>query len=118
MMMKFLFAVPAALILAVPAHATGGVTCATAGSNRVEMSAVISHTAIPSVVSARLTDGGRGVPVRVAQSWLTPTQFLIDLVDPNAMRHEMRLSVRKNGRTYDGSLWRGGKRHWVRCREA
>ena len=24
----------------------------------------------------------------------------------------------KNGRFYDGSIWRGGQRRWVRCREA
>ena len=33
------------------------------------------------------------------------------------MRRELILKTRRNGAFYDGSLWRGGKRRWVRCRE-
>lgn len=78
---------------------------------------VVSHTTVSSVVSARLTVDARGVPVRVAQAWLEPNEVRLDLTDPNAVRHELRLRARLNGRTYDGSLWRAGKRRWVRCRE-
>ena len=42
----------------------------------------------------------------------------VDLADPNATRREARLLAKKNGRFYDGSIWRGGQRRWVRCREA
>ena len=43
---------------------------------------------------------------------------LVSMRDPAAMRHELRLKTRRIGDHYDGSVWRAGKRHWVRCREA
>jgi len=100
------------------AHASGGLVCRTAGARPIDLRLVISHTMVAVVVSARLTDNGRDVPVALAQSWLEPNDIRVDLVDRNAGRHELRLYARKNGRAYDGSLWRGGKRRWVRCREA
>lgn len=106
-----------ALSMAAPAHASGGLLCRTAGASPIDLRLVISHTAVSAVVSARLIDQGRDVPVALAQSWLDPNDIRVDLVDRNAMRHELRLHARKNGRVYDGSLWRGGRRHWVRCRE-
>ena len=117
-MNKSLVLLPLLLAFAVPAHATGGLTCRTAGTRPIEVSLVIGHTAVPAVVQARLSDNGRNVPVSVAQSWLEPTELRLDLVDSNAMRREARLLAKKNGRFYDGSIWRGGKRRWVRCREA
>jgi hypothetical protein len=83
------------------------------------MFVVISHTVVPAVVSARLTDRGRDVPVVTAQSWFDEREVRVDLVDRNAMRHEARLraSWRPSTRSYDGSLWRDGQRRWVRCRE-
>jgi len=116
--MKSLFlALPLSLALPAPAQATGGLVCRTAGPRPVELSLVIGHTAVPAIVSARLSDTGRNVPVVVAQSWLDPNEFRIDLTDPNAMWHELRLRATLNGRTYDGSVWRNGLRRWVRCRE-
>jgi hypothetical protein len=109
--------VPLALAAA-PAHATGGLICRTAGSNPIEAWVVVSHTAVSAVVSARLSDNGRDIPVAVAQSWLDPNEFRLDLVDKNAVRHELRIRAKLNGRYYDGSLWRHGKRRWVRCRES
>lgn len=100
-----------------PAAATGGLVCRTADARPIDVSLVIGHTAVPSVVSARLRDGGAAVPVQVAQAWLEANEFRLDLVDPNAVRHELRLRAKRNGRTYDGTLWRGGKARWVRCRE-
>ncbi len=113
----FIAAALVSLLIATPAHATGGLICRTAGSHPIEATFVISHTVVPSVVSARLRDSGRDVPVRVAQSWLEPNELRLDLVDLNAVRHELRLRVKRNGRTYDGALWRAAKRRWVRCRE-
>lgn len=116
-MKKTLICLPLILGVAAPAHATGGLICRTAGLRPLELSLVVGHTAVASVVSARLADHGRAVPVTVAQSWMDPNELRIDLVDPNALRHEARLIARKNGRFLDGSIWRGGKRRWVRCRE-
>jgi hypothetical protein len=106
-----------ALAISAPAHATGGLVCRTAGARPIELSLVTGHTAVEAVVSARLRDNGRNVPVSVAQSWLEPGELRLDLVDPNAMRREARLIAKKNGRFYDGSIWRGERRRWIRCRE-
>lgn len=105
------------IVAASPAHATGALVCRTAGANPIEVAMVIGHMAISSVVSARLGDEGRDVPVIIAQSWLDPDEVRLDLVDGNAIRHELRIRARRNGDVYDGSLWRNGKRRWVRCRE-
>jgi len=106
-----------ALGLAAPAHATGGLSCRTAGARAIDLRLVISHTAVPAVVSARLIEYGRDVPAALAQAWIEPDDLRVDLVDRTARRHELRLRAKKNGRDYDGSVWRGGKRRWVRCRE-
>jgi hypothetical protein len=116
-MKKLLVALPLAVFMATPAVATGGLVCRTAGQRPLELSLVIGHTVVSSVVSARLRDNRRNVPVTVAQSWLDPNEVRLDLVDPNAVRHELRLRARKNDRGYDGTVWRGGHRRWVRCRE-
>ena len=81
------------------------------------MRRVISHTVVSAVISARRIENGRDVPVALAQSWLEPNEIRVDLVDRNAQRHLLRLRAKKKGNSYDGTLWRGGKRQWVRCRE-
>ena len=100
-----------------PARATGGLICQTAEPRPVSVSMVIGLTAVSHVVQARLSDNGVNVPVTVAQSWLDRNEFRLDLTDPNAERHELRLRARAKGDGYDGSLWRNGKPRWVRCRE-
>ena len=112
---------PAALLatfISAPAFATGGLVCRTAGARPVEVAMVISHTAVSSVVSARLSDNGREIPVAVAQSWLEPNEVRLDLTDKIAARHELRLRARAKGDRYDGSIWRSGNRRWIRCRES
>jgi len=116
-MKKAFLALPLALAFASPAQATGGLVCRTAGASPIDVSLVIGHAAVSNVVSARLTDNARGVAVRVAQSWIDANEVRLDLTDPQAMRHELRLVVKRRGNVYDGSLWRSGKRRWVRCRE-
>jgi hypothetical protein len=100
-----------------PAFAAGGLVCRTAGTQPIETWLVVSHTAVPTIVSARLQDNGRHVPVAVAQAWLEPNELRVDLVNRNATRHELRLRARRSGPGYDGTLWRNGQRRWVRCRE-
>ncbi len=104
--------------VASPAHATGGLVCEAAGPRPVRVSLVIGLTAVSHVVQARLSDNGANVPVTVAQSWLDRSELRLDLTDPNAERHELRLRASARGSGYDGSLWRHGKRRWVRCRES
>ena len=117
-MNKMLFAA-LAVMAAAPASATTGLICSTSSSPPIHLALTISHTAVPAVVSVRLTDNRREVPVITAQSWFDPSEVRLDLTDRNAMRHEARLRAKWNpkARSYDGSLWRGGKRRWVRCRE-
>ena len=116
--MKTAFVLVPLALAAAPANATGGLICRTAGAKPIEVWVVVSHTAVSAVVSARLSDAGRDIPVAVAQAWLDPNEFRLDLTDKNAVRHELRIRTKLNGRFYDGSLWRQGKRRWVRCRES
>jgi hypothetical protein len=106
------------LSIAAPAHATSGLFCSTAGEKPIVVQLVIGNSAVSSVVQASLTDDGREVPVSVAQAWLERDEIRLDLVDPNAERHELRLVARSKGDNYDGSIWRNGKRRWVRCSES
>lgn len=107
-----------AFAAAAPAQAAGGLVCRTAGARPLESWLVVSHTAVPTVVSARLRDNGRDIPVTLAQAWIEPNELRVDLVNRNATRHELRLRAKRNRGAYDGTLWRGGQRRWVRCREA
>ena len=117
-MNRLIIALPLILLAHSPAEAAGGMICRTAGSRPIEVAVVVSHTTVAAVVSARLTDNGRAVPVSLAQSWLDPSDIRVDLVDRNAVRHELRLRASWKGSGYDGTLWRIGQRRWVRCREA
>jgi hypothetical protein len=109
---------PLALLVATPAYATGGLFCETAGANPIQVQLVIGHTVVSPVVQARLSDNGTEVPVTVAQAWLEENELRVDLTDPNAERHELRLLAKRKGENYDGSIWRGGKRRQVRCVES
>lgn len=117
-MKHILFAL--ALLAATPAGATTGLLCSTTGEQPISLALVVSHTAVPSVVSSRLTERGRQIAVATSQSWFDEYEVRVDLVDRNAIRHEARLSARwkRASRSYDGTLWRNGKRHWIRCRES
>lgn len=118
-MRNALLALPLVLGLAAPAHATGGMVCRTAGAKPVEVSIGFGHApGAPLISSAtRLVDNGRNVPVTAPQWWLDDRELRLLLADPNGLRRELVLKARRSGHVYDGSLWRGGKRRWVRCRE-
>lgn len=117
-MKKLLFALPLALLAATPAQATGGFTCRTAGARPVEVALGFGHTPGAPLFLTRLLDNGRNVPVRAPQWWLDNAELRLLLTDPQSMRREVIIKARRNGHVYDGSLWRGGKRRWVRCRES
>lgn len=108
------------VLLALPAaaQATGGFTCRTAGSRVVEVAVGFGHVPGSPLILTRLTDHRRTVPVKSAQWWLDERELRLILIDPGALRREVIVKARRNGHTYDGDLWRGGKRHWVRCRES
>lgn len=112
--------VAALLVFAVatPAHASGGLTCRTAGAAPVEVSLGFGHVAGSPLIARRLLDRGRAVPVEDAQWWLDDRELRLLLISPDAQREEAKIIAVRNGRTYDGSLWRNGARRWVRCRES
>ena len=103
--------------IAAPAHATGGFVCRTAGPTPVEVSVGVGHVPGSPLIAARLTDGRRQIAARQAQWWLDRRELRLVLIAPDALREEVRVLARRRGHAYDGSLWRGGRRHWVRCRE-
>lgn len=115
-MRKLLLTLP--LFVATPTYATGRLVCRTAGPHPVEVSVGFGHVPGSALILARLKDAGRTVPVTWAQWWLDSSEMRLLLVDPEARKQQVRLKAKRRGHVYDGSLWRGGKRRWVRCREA
>ena len=115
--MKRLLAFALAAIVASPAYATGGFVCRTAGAAAVEVAVGFGHVPGSPLVARRLVERGREIPVRDAQWWLDSSELRVLLISPDAHREEARVRATRNGHVYDGSLWRGGKRRWVRCRE-
>ena len=117
-MKKALLLAPLAVLLfPAPAQATGGLVCRTAGAAPIEVSVGFGHVPGSPLIATRLVDNGRQVPVTAPQWWLDRTEVRLLLASPNALRQELLLRARRNGHVFDGSVWRGGKRRWVRCRE-
>ncbi|MEO6361504.1 MAG: hypothetical protein ABIO43_13170 [Sphingomicrobium sp.] len=115
-MMKLLFALPL-LCIAAPVSATGGLVCRTGGARPVEVSVGFGHVPGSPLILTRLRDAGRTVPVTWAQWWLDDAEVRLLLIDPQARSQQLLLKAKRNGTVYEGALWRGGKRRWVRCRE-
>ena len=103
---------------ATPALATGGMTCRTAGPQPVKVTVGFGHVPGAPIILSRLIDDGRNVPVSAPQWWLDNREVRLVLASPAATRQELVLKAVRNGRVYDGSIWRGGKRRWVRCNES
>ena len=116
-MTRILPVLPLVLLAASPAHATGGLVCRTAAPRQIEVSLGFPHGFGAPLFLTRLRDNGRDVPVSAPQWWLDNSEVRLLLFKPNEHRRELLLKAKRRGHTYDGSLWRGGKRHWVRCRE-
>jgi len=75
------------------------------------------HVPGSPLILTRLIDDGRVVPVRQAQWWLDNSEIRLLLIAPGAQQEELTLRAKRNGYVYDGSMWRAGKRRWVRCHE-
>lgn len=103
--------------LTAPAQATGGLVCRTAGPRPIEVSVGFGHVPGSPLILTRLIDDGRQVPIRQAQWWLDNSEVRLLLIAPDAHREELTLRATRNGHVYDGSIWRGAKRRWVRCRD-
>lgn len=116
-MKRFLLVLPLAVAAPSVAHATGGLLCKTAGAQAIEVSVGFGHVPGSPLIQTRLIDDGRVIPAQSAQWWLDDREMRLLLIDPDAHRQQLTLKVTRNGPVYDGSLWRDGKRRWVRCRE-
>ena len=116
-MNKYLGLAPLLLLFSTPSHATGGLVCRTVGAKPIELSVGFGHVPGSPLILTRLVDTGRNVPVSAAQWWLDNQEVRLLLIGSNAMKQELLLRAKRNGYTYDGSIWRSGKRRWVRCRE-
>jgi hypothetical protein len=93
-------------------------TCRTGGARPLEVVIGFGHVPGAPLFLARLSDDGRPVPVRAPQWWLDSKELRILLASPDAMRREAIVRTKKKGLFYDGNIWRGGQRRWVRCRES
>ena len=107
-----------ALAAATPAMAAGGLSCRTAAPRPLQVDLTFGHVFGTPLVASRLMEGGRNIPVEHPQWWLDRNEVRLVLTAPQASREELRLIARRAGSVYDGSIWRGGKRRWVRCRES
>ena len=107
-----------ALTSASPAIASGGLSCRTGGARPVQVDLAYGHVFGTGLVSSRLLDAGRTIPVEHPQWWLDRNEVRLVLTGPAAIREELRLVARRKGAHYDGSIWRNGQRRWVRCRES
>ena len=77
------------------------------------------HVPSASLFLAQLADDGHDVPVTASQWWMRKSELRLALVAKDAIREELILNARWAGtsRSYDGALWRSGRKRWVRCRE-
>jgi hypothetical protein len=117
-MNKYLIVLPLSLIAIMPAQATGGFQCRTAGARPIEVALTIGHVPGSPLVATRLTDSGRNVHVQSAQWWLDDKELRLLLIDPAARQQQLLLRASRKRSSYDGTIWRNGHRRWVRCRES
>ena len=116
-MKQYLLAAPLLLCSALPAHATGGMSCSTSGPKSIEVHMVFGHAVGAPMISVALIEGGTEVPTEKAQWWLDRTELRLLLIDPNAEREEVLIRARARGDVYIGTLKRGARSLRVRCEE-
>lgn len=108
------------IMLSAPAHATGGLSCKTADQRPIVVSLGFGHVPSAGLFLARLVDDKREIEVTPSQWWMYGPQLRLALVSADATREELILIAHWNdaAHSYDGSVWRSGRKRWVRCREA
>ena len=106
--------------LSIPAYATGGLSCKTADQRPIVVSLGFGHVPSAGLFLARLVDDKREIEVTVSQWWMRGPELRLALVSADATRKELILIAHWNdaAHSYDGSVWRSGRKRWVRCREA
>ncbi len=116
-MRNLILASAAAILVAAPAHATGGMSCRTAAEPEISIDVGFGHTAGSGLFMARLQVAGEDIAVQAPQWWLDGEELRLLLTDEQATERLAVVRATRNGDTYDGSVVYGGKRHWIRCYE-
>ncbi|WP_370178172.1 hypothetical protein [Alteriqipengyuania sp.] len=109
----------AGLLLAAPAHATGGFVCSTASEPKIEISVGFGHVPGAPIFGERLTVGGEDIPVEAPQWWLDGEELRLLLTDEQANEQVALVHARWNDatHTFDGTVEYRGRTSWVRCYE-
>ncbi|MBB3034633.1 hypothetical protein [Alteriqipengyuania lutimaris] len=113
-----LLALAAILLLAAPAHATGGMRCATARTPAIVVTLGFGHVAGSALFAQGLEVDGRQIAVAAPQWWLDDRELRVVLTDPQADEELAVVRATRKGATYDGTVTYRGKRHWIRCQES
>ena len=120
--MTHAFIAAAAAFIASPALATGGFDCSPLEGSGPTLNLIVGHTVSPRSVGATLRLGAKTVPTEIGQSWIDERHLWVDLVDPQAMRFEVKLRAafqpKLKGRPAIGTLERDGRTWRVPCVEA
>ena len=121
-MRSFALALPL-LLIAAPAHATGGFDCEATDGSGIGMSGTVGRVVGAPLVGAALHLGDRTLAttdadprIVIARSWIDEHEIRVDLADPRLERFEARLRARpaRDG-TASGTLERDGRTRPVRC---
>ena len=110
----------AAMLLPAPAHATGGLSCKTAGPERIVIDLGFGHVPSASLFAARLSEKGKEIAVDATQWWMQGEEVRLAMVHKKTGENALLLKAQWSEKTlsYDGALSFAGRSHWVRCREA
>jgi hypothetical protein len=106
-------------ILAAPtsASATGGLECKTAGPHPLRIVVGFGHVTGAPLILVRLEDDGLDIAVTAPQWWFDRSGVRLLLVDKDGLREELLLNAATRRGHWDGSVWRNGRKRWVRCYE-
>lgn len=106
------------LILASPAHATGGFVCTTAGKQTIEVAVGFGHVPGAPIVAQRLRVNGREIATSIPQWWFDDKEMNLVMTTPDAMESLLVMRTKRKGWNYDGQVTYRGKTHWIRCKES
>lgn len=108
------------IALGLPAHATGGLLCKTADQRPIVVSLGFGHVPSAGLFLVRLVDDNRDIKVTASQWWMRGPELRLALVSADTTIEELILVAHWNrsARSYDGSVWRSGRKRWIRCQEA
>ena len=114
----FAIALSTLVMIASPAHATGGVRCSTAAAPAIVITLGFGHVAGSALFSQRLQVDSETIAVAAPQWWLDDDELRVVLTDMQANEELAVIRAKRKGATYDGTVTYAGERHWIRCYES